>query len=171
MTYSALGAVMGGLGSIPWLSSPWGLGLSALIITWFALSLGGWVKPVEARIPFLARGLRFGHRLGGPMGSLVVGFVTAWLPCGLVYAALSLPLVGQSAWQGALAMVLFGLGTTPLLTATSVGVQKGLRVHPWVRKGMAVAILAAGLYGLAQRHVPADDPDAVPACHEVEEVI
>jgi sulfite exporter TauE/SafE len=47
---------------------------------------------------------------------LTIGFLNGFLPCGLVYMALFGAIAMGSAWQGSLYMVLFGLGTVPLMT-------------------------------------------------------
>jgi sulfite exporter TauE/SafE len=48
---------------------------------------------------------------------LEVGIINAWLPCGLVYLALATALASANAWYGALFMLCFGFGTTPLMAS------------------------------------------------------
>jgi len=48
---------------------------------------------------------------------LTIGFLNGFLPCGLVYMALFGSIAMGDALQGSLYMVLFGLGTLPLMTA------------------------------------------------------
>ncbi|AUP80747.1 sulfite exporter TauE/SafE family protein [Flavivirga eckloniae] len=47
---------------------------------------------------------------------LTIGFLNGFLPCGLVYMALFGAIAGGNATQGSLYMMLFGLGTIPLMT-------------------------------------------------------
>lgn len=47
---------------------------------------------------------------------LTIGFLNGFLPCGLVYMALFGSMATASPWLGALFMVLFGMGTIPLMT-------------------------------------------------------
>jgi sulfite exporter TauE/SafE len=47
--------------------------------------------------------------------ALPLGLLWGWLPCGLVYSALTTALASGSAGQGALLMLAFGLGTLPNL--------------------------------------------------------
>jgi len=47
---------------------------------------------------------------------LTIGFLNGLLPCGLVYMALFGSIATANPWLGALFMVLFGLGTIPLMT-------------------------------------------------------
>ena len=70
---------------------------------------------------------RFISKLKGQLGQafkkktadtfLTIGFLNGFLPCGLVYMAVFGALAMANAWQGSLYMVLFGLGTVPLMTA------------------------------------------------------
>ena len=48
---------------------------------------------------------------------LTIGFLNGFLPCGLVYMALFGAIAMGSVAQGSLYMVLFGLGTVPLMTS------------------------------------------------------
>lgn len=47
---------------------------------------------------------------------VTIGFLNGFLPCGLVYMALLGAIAMGTAWEGALYMSLFGLGTIPLMT-------------------------------------------------------
>src|SRR5690606_29658752 len=58
---------------------------------------------------------------------LTIGFLNGFLPCGLVYIALFGSMATASPWLGALFMVLFGMGTIPLMT-TAVYFEIG-RAH------------------------------------------
>ena len=46
-----------------------------------------------------------------------IGFLNGLLPCGLVYMAIFASIATANAFQGSLYMMLFGLGTIPLMTA------------------------------------------------------
>lgn len=48
---------------------------------------------------------------------LTIGFLNGFLPCGLVYMALLGAIAMGTAVEGSLYMILFGLGTVPLMTA------------------------------------------------------
>lgn len=48
---------------------------------------------------------------------LTIGLLNGLLPCGLVYMALFGSMAAANPWTGALYMVLFGVGTIPLMTA------------------------------------------------------
>jgi sulfite exporter TauE/SafE len=51
---------------------------------------------------------------------LTIGFLNGFLPCGLVYMALFASIAMASPLEGALYMLLFGLGTVPLMTSAAV---------------------------------------------------
>lgn len=46
-----------------------------------------------------------------PGGVFVTGFLWALMPCGLLYSALLVAALSGGAWQGALSMALFGVGS------------------------------------------------------------
>jgi len=73
----------------------------------------------------------------------------------MVYAVLPLALVAGGAWQGALVMFAFGLGTLPNLVAVDVAVTRisadGRLVasRSWMKLAAGVVIIAFGISGLA----------------------
>jgi sulfite exporter TauE/SafE len=62
--------------------------------------------------------------------AIPLGFLWGWLPCGLVYTALTWTLSAGSAIEGGLIMLAFGLGTLPNLLAMGVLAE---RLSGWVR--------------------------------------
>ena len=54
-----------------------------------------------------------------PDAFLTIGFLNGFLPCGLVYMALLGAIALGNAWQGGLYMMLFGVGTIPLMTTAA----------------------------------------------------
>lgn len=84
--------------------------------------------------------------------AFVLGLLWGWLPCGLVYSVLVAALATGAAWQGALLMLAFGLGTLPTLLAmgmAAVGLKQFLQ-KSWVRQGSGMLVLAFGLLGLVR---------------------
>ena len=71
-----------------------------------------------------------------PLAALPLGMVWGWLPCGLVYSALALAVASGGPVQGALVMLLFGLGTLPSMLAAGLLTA---RVRSLTRPGLRVA--------------------------------
>lgn len=172
LTYAALGAAAAAAGrALP--GPPWvPLGLAAIFLTFFALRLAGWSPPwpqplgrASHRLAALAaRALR----RGGPLGRLGFGAINGLLPCGLVYAALALPVATASPARGALAMLLFGAGTVPALATASSALSALARRSLATRRAMAALVFLAGVGSLVWRapalSAPPDAP-ALPPCH------
>ncbi len=77
---------------------------------------------------------------------LTIGFLNGFLPCGLVYMALFGAIAMGNALQGGLYMMLFGLGTIPLMTTAiyfSSMLKGGIRQK--VQKVIPVFVIAIGL--------------------------
>ncbi len=79
-----------------------------------------------------------------------LGLLWGWLPCGLVYSALTTALTAGSATRGVLAMLAFGLGTLPnlLLAGMVIGRIGDFFRRPAVRRVSGLLVLGFGLYGL-----------------------
>ena len=77
---------------------------------------------------------------------LTIGFLNGFLPCGLVYMALFGSIAMGSALQGSMYMVLFGLGTIPLMTTAIYfsGFLKG-GVKQKVQKLIPIFVVVIGL--------------------------
>jgi hypothetical protein len=56
----------------------------------------------------------------GLRGSLLLGMMWGWLPCGLVYSMLLVAALGGGALEGASTMLSFGMGTAPAVLATGL---------------------------------------------------
>ncbi|WP_424000923.1 sulfite exporter TauE/SafE family protein [Maribacter sp. IgM3_T14_3] len=76
---------------------------------------------------------------------LTIGFLNGFLPCGLVYMALFGSIAMGDALQGSLYMMLFGMGTLPLMTAAiyfSNLLKGGIRQK--VQKAIPVFVVIIG---------------------------
>ncbi len=165
-TYATLGALAGAFGRfLPgpgWIATV----VSGSLITVFALSLAGLIKSPAPTLPGLAQLAARARQHGGLFGAWGMGAATALLPCGLVWAALGVPIAIAQPALGALAMVLFGLGTTPLLASASMGLQRIVAGRMWARRTLAVLVLAAGWWSVGMRSMAAtSSADQAPACH------
>ncbi len=168
VTYASLGAAVGFVGgSLPgpgWLPAVLAGGL--LIV--FSARLAGLLPETHLKMPWLTKagGALLGRNSIWGRGAF--GALTGLLPCGLTWAALSMPVASGTFASGALVMAAFWVGTVPLLAGASVGVRKFAATRLWARRALAVGVLAAGLYSIGLRQgvgasVAAGDP---PACHQ-----
>jgi len=77
---------------------------------------------------------------------LTIGFLNGFLPCGLVYMAVFASLTTGQAYLGSLYMVLFGLGTIPLMTsAIYLGKFLNTKVKQRIQKAIPVFVVIIGL--------------------------
>lgn len=91
-----------------------------------------------------AFGRFFGVRTYGSV--LIIGLLNGFLPCGLVYIALAGALLVSTPVNGAIYMIIFGLGTLPALLATSVaGTFLKATFRTSVRKLMPYIVLTIGI--------------------------
>lgn len=128
MTYGLLGAIFGlagmglALGGLQqWVSIAVGvvMVLSVLIPGMASTNpgLNKLIDPLTARLK-KAFGKFLTRRNYSSLFSL--GILNGFLPCGLVYIALAGALVTGNVYQGTLYMLLFGLGTIPMMLAISL---------------------------------------------------
>ncbi len=78
------------------------------------------------------------------------GALWGWLPCGLVYSALTWALTSQSALNGALFMMLFAVGTLPAMISLGLGAArlKHILNHTFTRLFLGNLLLWYGFYRL-----------------------
>ena len=143
MSYTIVGAALGGVGSVLIASGQLaGIGSSlrqvmtvvtGLILIWFGI---GQIKPNWLpRLPFLHPLQGSWHsRLGTAMTKLslqnrwwtpaLLGGVWGLIPCGFLYAAQIKAAETGSLWLGAATMFCFGLGTMPTMLGVGVAADK-----------------------------------------------
>lgn len=125
VTYAFLGAVLGIVGegfNVAGIQQYLTVGVGILLIVMALFSFGG--KNFASKIPFLSKFLlsikiNLGKYLQKPGYSsrFITGILNGFLPCGMVYMALTTSLAAGGVWQGATFMALFGLGTFPFMFA------------------------------------------------------
>jgi len=161
LSYMAAGAIAGLVGAAA--LSPLdferaitiGRGLAGAFMILLGFYVAGW-SPVLSRLEQLGAKLwrriePFGRRfipVHHPAQALALGIVWGWLPCGMVYSALTLALATASVPAGAVVMGAFGLGTLPMLLAMGLGASTFLQLaqRPALRKVAGLLIIAAGVY-------------------------
>src|SRR5262245_54350332 len=95
----------------------------------------------------------FGHFLRRPSASgvFLAGVFTGFLPCGLLYGVLALAMSTHSVVWGGLTMVVFGLGTAPVMIAVGVsGRLIGLATRRWLLTAAAWCLVLAGTVSVAR---------------------
>ncbi|MBD1423104.1 sulfite exporter TauE/SafE family protein [Sphingobacterium chuzhouense] len=121
LTYGIMGLFLGMLGSVATVQG-WQKGLS-ITVGIILLTIGMFYlfgKNTQALTRFQTKAVQpftkyMGQWLYRPGGSFVAGTLNGILPCGMVYMALASAMNADSLANSFLFMVLFGLGTLPLL--------------------------------------------------------
>ncbi len=187
--YIALGAVAGMFGAGLDLGGAYfGLQRGALILAGAGMILFGLLALLRLtgfRVPtfnlpgplngLFRRGHGYAASVDPRLRPLLMGLLSAFLPCGLLYYFVLMAAGSGSAVRGAVCMAVFWAGTLPIMVAVAVGVRSlagPLRRHLPV--AAAVALMLVGLAALLGRFdVPplAAGPDSeiagapAPACH------
>lgn len=182
LTYAFLGLLVGSLAQ-QFLQSGWqqniSIGAGILLILFFLLALTP--ETILQRFSWYRKGLkRWQSRLGkamhrwGQSSALILGLLNGLLPCGLVYIALAGALAFSAAWQSALFMFMFGMGTLPALFILMTGSGRApIFRNRFFRKALPAVQLAMGIFliyrGVAVElpfdlswYLQVDDP---PMCH------
>jgi uncharacterized protein len=172
-SYALAGALAGGAGRFAMASWQVGLELAAgLLMIGLGLFLCG-LLPSFAHLETLGaplwRRLRpLGQRflpMRTPLQALGFGVLWGFLPCGLVYSALSLAVLAGSAPAGALTMLAFGAATVPALLAVSalLGALTRFVGGAKLRIGAGALIALLGALHLTLAADKLHDPHA--SCH------
>lgn len=160
--YVSLGTMAGGVGSVAWLMESmlpvqqFAYLISNVLLILMGLYITGikgiatvveslgahfwkWVRPAATRQI---------SRQGG-LNNVLTGALWGLVPCGMVYAVLSVALVSGSAANGALLMLVFGLGTLPNLMLLGMSGKWLARASKnlWVRRLAGALIIGFGLMG------------------------
>jgi hypothetical protein len=160
VTYALLGALFGVFGRGLHLAGlQQGVSLALGVIMLLALIVPALLRKdlfagaVLASVGALRGAMARNLRRTSPEGLLLTGLLNGLLPCGLVYFAIAGALVQDGAWNGAVFMAAFGLGTWPALFAVRMGGawitdhwRSALRrVQPYVFAIMGLLFILRGL--------------------------
>lgn len=125
VTYSFLGAILGIVGkgfAMAGFQQYLTIGVGVFLILMALFSFGG--KDFASKIPFFSKFLlKVKMNLGKLLqkadykSRFTTGILNGFLPCGMVYMALTASLASGGIWQSATFMALFGLGTLPFMFA------------------------------------------------------
>ncbi len=161
--YGLAGALFGGLGALLLQVDSLQIAQRALytfagiMMILLGLYLGGWWRLLAAterlglilwrRLQPLTRRLLPIRTLGQ---AAAIGFIWAWIPCGLVYSVLITAIATGSPLDGAGVMLAFGLGTLPNLLGIGLlaGAAARIAERDWVRRIAGLLIIGFGLHAL-----------------------
>ena len=159
--YLALGLAAGTLGAAVDLGGrAAGFGRAAAVVAGVFMIVAGvgalfgprWKKGPGPGARVLTRLMGRASKLGAMQRSLVIGGLTAFLPCGWLYAFLAAAASTGAALSGALVMAAFWLGSVPVLLGLGVGA--GTLLGPLRRRApavVAVLLIGLGLFTVAGR--------------------
>lgn len=103
-------------------------------------------KPLNTFISKIKSNLGQALKKKTPDTFLTIGFLNGFLPCGLVYMAVFGAIATGSLFQGSLYMVLFGLGTIPLMTsAIYLGKFLNQTIKQRIQKAIPVFVVLIGV--------------------------
>ena len=137
LTYTALGLIIGFI-SIGAEYKGWQQGLSIFtglmlvgmgLFTFFGHHSSGIIKAQQKLFAPLFK--RMGYWLYKPGGNFIAGMLNGFLPCGMVYMALATALNTGNTIAGGRFMLLFGLGTLPLMLLTGIAGNYVKRILPF----------------------------------------
>lgn len=162
LTYTTLGALVAAIGgkfvdAIPALAGPVRLAGGVLIVLVGLQVAFRWrlLAPVEnLGAKLWSRIAPSGSRLfpvATMAGAVQLGLLWGFLPCGLVYSALLIAASTADALQGALVMLMFGIGTMPAMLATGLSAA---RVASFASRNHLLAGLLIVVLGAATLLLP-----------------
>jgi sulfite exporter TauE/SafE len=148
-TYAIMGALVGGVGQ---LFLPRDLGVwpalisgSVLVLVFLAQSFPTVLQNNRFPASSIAGFFRSFLKMESVYSRFFMGMVNGILPCGMVYSALAVAILYQNALYSGLFMLLFGIGTSPLLVLLS-RIKMYLSKYPFFKREKTIrfALLILG---------------------------
>ena len=126
LSYSIVGGLAGALGG-QFITTT--TGFPSQLLTWsmaiFFLLVAVGVDRLSKGLPLVGRAsqrlMRWAYQTRGDARGLALGLATPFIPCGPLYVIVWVAAMAGSAFNGALMLALFGLGTIPALLAANLG--------------------------------------------------
>ncbi len=120
--------------------------IGAVILAALSVKTSSFTNPLYRSISKLKNKLGAALKKKSPDTFLTIGFLNGFLPCGLVYMAVFGAVAAGDLINGSLYMILFGLGTVPLMTtAVYFGNFLTLRLRQRIRKIIPVFVFEIGV--------------------------
>ncbi len=172
ISYTVVGAIVGGLGSVLFLSQTVKaviLVIAAAGMLLMGLSMLGWLPWwLVPRLPAaLSKKVRRAKTGEGPF---IVGLLNGLMPCGPLQAMQLYALASGSAISGALAMLLFSLGTVPLMFGAGVLLSslKARSAHTVARISAVLILFFAVIMAANASNLLGASPAKTPAAASAE---
>lgn len=154
--YALVGLVAGGLGTV--IVSMGGIGamqgvlqlLIGVIVILIGLSIVG-LLPVDLPAPrlpasILGKGLKASAENGPVTGAMLAGALNGLVPCPLTFAVAIKATTAGGSMEGALLMLVFGLGTVPsMIFISTVFGMLGVRARGLLLYGAAASVMIMGV--------------------------
>jgi len=125
LSYTSMGLIFGSLGNViiaPKWQNSLSIGLGMIILLYLLIPKKYFHLSTAATLgkPFMLLRQQLGKLFQSKKLSslLFIGVLNGFLPCGLVYLALTSSIISASPVNGAMFMLFFGLGTFPMMFAT-----------------------------------------------------
>ena len=85
-----------------------------------------------------------------PFHALLIGALWGWIPCGLIYSALTWSATSADWRQAGITMLCFGLGTLPAVIATGLLLEQLKRIMQsrWTRSTAGLTLIIFGVWTL-----------------------
>ena len=164
-SYTLMGVLSGFLGASftfifkdPWISSIPAILLGFFFLFWGYNSLKG--KSTALKLPsfanrFIQKNLGSIYTMkSGSLRSFMLGALSVFLPCGLLYGVMLALATFQDPYMGALGMLSFGLGTLPAMALAPTAITKILRpLKEQFPKFTSLGLISLGLITIIYRMV------------------
>lgn len=142
---------MASIDGLHWLGNAFQI-LAAFLLILTGLHLAGWLKVLDfierkgqpiwkAIMPFAQKFIPITHY----HHAFFLGIFWGWLPCGLLYSALSFSALAPTPLQSGLAMLCFGLGTLPSMFSIA---QISSVLKNWLQKKIVRMLLGSSFLGM-----------------------
>jgi sulfite exporter TauE/SafE len=120
--------------------------IAAVIVAATSIKIFRFANPLYKVVSSLKSKLGSALKKKSPDTFLTIGFLNGFLPCGLVYMAVFGAIAAGNLVQSSLYMILFGLGTIPLMTtAVYFGNFLTGKIRTRIRKIIPVFVVVVGV--------------------------
>lgn len=178
ISYTAVGAILGSIGSF-FAINKYFIGTMIIIASFFMILMGislikkiNWLEKIKPRTPLFIARFIYSKKIKAP---LLIGLLNGLMPCGPLQAMQIYALGTGSFIKGGLAMLVYGLGTAPIMFGFGSMISKiGLnKLRNFVKfSGVIVILLAFFMFYRAYKNFTyqsqnnnTNQTQQIPTCH------